>query len=637
MQMTYNLPPHKTRRYFLAAAVAALLTALAVRLDVSEWLRGGFGWRWPYVPLDVMRMLPLMLLAAGYVVGAWLLLRRAGRALPVIAWSVLGTLVLALGALAAREGDLVYALFARTASALGSGQHWAAGHLDWANGAWRNWSGQITALGGHLSNLPPGSVMWYGLLSGLLDQVPVLAETGQRALMPLQCHNDTLHAYTPGQWTSALFGMAMPLWAALTPIVLYPAARQIAPPNARAVVLWYPLIPALGAFAGTWNTLYPFIALLAMLALLHGTRAGRTSPGWIFASGFITGTAWFINFALVPLALLFGVWVLVGEWLVKRRPLLSCIHIGMVFAAGLVMIWGAFWLVTQQTPLDLLRAGMSFHVTLDRPYAFWVVMHTWDWLLWGGLPFGVAAALHLAAWLRSRTAAHMGFPVMGATLTLTILILVISGTARGETARVWLYFAPFLLLAAGEILQREESPVGRSEWLWLALPQAVLFLALISSIAAMSTEFTLPPQPSGTNTANTADARFTSSDGGVFTLTGWDAEISGSTLTLRFNWEGLAPSLSPIWFGGVLVGPDGTTIPLEAWQPGGGVPYPTTCWAAGTRVGDVRTVSVGDDLRGEWWLSLAAYGDISQPYGRLTVHTAAGDDMQVGLGPIRHR
>ena len=72
-----------------------------------------------------------------YLAGAYLVLRSTQRARYAIAWSIVGTLAIVLAALAAREGDAIYALFVRTASELSTGPHWIAAHTDWveASGA----------------------------------------------------------------------------------------------------------------------------------------------------------------------------------------------------------------------------------------------------------------------------------------------------------------------------------------------------------------------------------------------------------------------------------------------------------------------------------------------------------------------
>lgn len=625
-----------SRRLFPITGIVTLTAALAMRVDASEWLRGGFGWRWPYIPLDLPVILPLLGVIFVYLGGAYYVLRSTRRARYAVAWSMLGTFVIVIAAIAVREGDVLFALFARTASELGTGSHWVASHVDWAGGEWRDWGAEMTSFGGHLSNLPPGSVFWYAGLSNLLDHVPAVANLGQRLLMPFQCQNYALLTYTPGQWASTLFGMAMPLWAALTPIVIYAVARRIIKVDIRPIMLWYPLIPALSGFAGSWSTIYPLIALMALLTLMQGCQKHSPQAIWCYLSGLICGIGLFINFALIPLCLLLIIWLVVSEIVVKRRSPLHIVLISLYYVIGLSTVWIIFWLVTGQTIFDLLSSAMAFHLSLDRPYAFWVFIHPWDWLLWGALGLGILTIVNLVRWLNSRKYDLSTMPTLSITLALTMLILVISGSARGETGRVWLFFTPFLLITAVESRHLPTQPITQNEWLWIGVPQAFLVVALVTSIASTGTDFRPPQPPAQIQTNHVVNTMFTNeSQTGTFRLIGWDGAVKNNILELRLTWEGIAPSNTPIWFGAVLVGSSGATIPVTAWQPGGETRYPTTCWGEGSVISDTITVPLNGYKDTEWWISLAAYGDASQPEGRLTVQSESiPADTQTGLGPV---
>lgn len=500
-----------------------------------------------------------------------------------------------------------------------------AAHLE----EWTQWSPVMERFGGHMRNLPPGAVLWYEGLMGLWDQAPAVSVPLQQAFLPLQCHNYALIEYTPGQWAAALFGVMMPVWAALTPWALYAVLRQVSPVNARAVTLFYPLIPALSGFAGSWSTLYPLFVLLAFWALFRAVQRARIAWHWAVIAGLLSGVGVFFNFALVPLSLLFGFWVLIHEYWVKGYPFLRQVKVGLGYGLGLILPWVAFWVLSQETFFDLLQTSMGFHLDLDRPYWFWVGMHLWDWLIWGGLALGLVLIFNLVrgakVW-RSRSE----IPALSVALALTLLVMLFSGTARGETGRVWLFFVPFLLIAVAESLSKAKAALSEREWLWLMAAQGVLTVVMVTSIASMSTDFTPPPDAPQVVTDQPAEARFHGEDG-VFHLTGWSGQITGDALELRLQWQGEQHSTQPVWFGAVLVGNTGETVPVEAWQPGGEIRYPTTCWAEGTVMGDAISVPLDGYQSDEWWVSLSAYDAAGNAF---TVTTPTGEDVQIGLGPI---
>src|SRR5205085_4318712 len=103
--------------------------------------------------------------------------------------------------------------------------------------------------------------------------------------------------------------------------------------------------------------------------------------------------------------------------------------------------------------LDVYRQGFAYHSILNRPYGPWLILHTYDTFLWVGLP--IAA---LAIWRILRIRREPGrADVFAGAIALTMIIMVLSGTARGETGRVWLFFAGVWLLLAADVVLRLQS------------------------------------------------------------------------------------------------------------------------------------------------------------------------------------
>jgi hypothetical protein len=626
-----------TSRLIIMIALLSLALAVVLRFDLTVWVRGGYGWRWTYDPAPITRSLPLAVILLLYVAGSWWVLRRTRRVIITLFWAVCGALAVSLAATAIRDGDALYTLFVRTTSLLGTGPHWAANHIDWAGGEWRNWTAVMERFGGHMTNVPPASIAWYGLLNAALMQLPGIAEPMQRALLPYQCHNFDLLAYTPAQWASAIFGMLMPLWSALTIIPLYALAQRFVPRSSRQVVLWYALIPGLAAFAGSWSTIYALFSMTALWCLIKGLE-GTRAPGWLVLSGLIAGLGLLTNFALLPLPVFLGLYVLVEMLLARRQPLIRAVLMGLWFAGGLLIPWLVYWLASGQTFFDLFATSMKFHLSLDRPYWFWLIMHPWDWVMWTGLGLALLGLFGLWRWWQVRR--NLPVPTLSLTLFAAMFLLVVSGTARGETGRVWLFFSPFLLVAAAEGLHRISDDARHLSWLVVTAAQAVVLLALLTSLNVMGVNFTPPMLPPQVAVTRPADAAFSQNNQQpLFRLTGWDAKANNQSLTLHLQWSGLTEPTTAFWFGAALVSPGGETIGVPAWQPGGAAPYPTTCWLPGQTISDTVQITLPQNAPpGDWWISLAAYGDESASTSQLMV-TQPGqpDDQQIGLGPITIR
>ena len=635
---------HRTiSRLALIITAGALLLGLILALDLLPFLRGGYGWQWPYEPEDLAQVLPLIAGGVVYAVGAILLAGRSRRAGPVLAWAILGAAILPLLVIHVRHDDVLYELFARTAAPFTTGQHQAGAVVEWDADALRDWPDVMQELDDvgnhHVALSPPGLPLVYAGLDAALDDLPVLADPLRDELMPYQCHNYALLDYSSGEWASAWFGMLMPLWAALAVLPLYGVARRLAGAvPARWEALWWPLVPALLLFAPTWNTLYPLLSLGAFWLLLIGLDRSITPPVPAVAlvtSGALVGLLTFANLSTIPLLGLLGFYTLLHYALNERRepdapPWTRPVIAGLWVGLGLALPWLLYGAASGANPLTIVRAAMDNHLDLERAYWPWLWLHSWEWALFCGLPL---IALWLIAAVRRATGWRWRGPVLALALLGTLIVLVLSGTARGETGRVWLFFTPFVLIAAAAELHAQLAGRPRLDWSAITLAQAGLVVVLAATLNVIQTDYSPPPDPPGDVPAGRpAGVTF----GDALTLAAWDAVAEDGAITLRLDWEPSHQLAEPYWFSALLIDPSGA--PLDeamVWQPFD-THYPTTCWQAGTRVGETVSIPLPEGAApGEWWISLAVLDGESGSYTRLTSTSPDGvSDTQVGLGPV---
>ncbi len=596
---------------------ASLLLALVLWLDLTPWVRGGFGWRWPYDPVTFERAIPLALVLVIYLAGSILIWQRRGA----LMWAFAGTVAVSLTVLALRGDGVFFELLARTMGRDVNGTHWAAARIDWQSDTWYDWweiAHEPGTYSIHVAVAPPGLPMLYSLLNAGFDAIPAAADPLQRFLLPYQCHNYNLLGYSSGQWASAMLGILTPVIAGLTVFVLYGLTRS------RTAMLWWPLIPALGLFAGTWYTVFPLVVLVAFGLLKRGLAHG---PFWLVTAGLIAGLGTFANYVFIAVTGFYGFYTLTHYGLRERgtRPIYRPILVGVWFGLGLTLPWLAYWLYTSVPPWDIFSASFDLHLELERDYLPWVFLHPWDWTLFTGLAL-------VLVWLGGLWRQRRNPPVLALALLLTVVTLAVSGTGRGESGRVWLVFTPLLLIAAAEMLPRDGL---KREWFIVAASQAVLLLALAATVSAVGHDLEQPPDPpqlAGVDWVDLDSVFYDGRTGVVFRLAGWHGQVDNGTVLLSLRWQGLERPTDVYWFGAVPVDPAGRSGDSLVWQPEAG--YPTTCWANGQMIEDqVRVPLPGEN--GPWWVSLAVFGDDTQTEGRLRVRLADGrEDVQVGLGPI---
>ena len=616
MKFLRNMPPALSR--ILAACI---VLAFLVGFDVLPILRGGDGWQWPREVVAFGVALPFLLILIIYLIGVFWL-GGQGKARWVVLWSFLGAAMLPFLVVGLRHADPLAELYYRTISPTATGPYFAAGRIDWASGTWHDWSATMIEWrddSRHVALSPPGLPLLQRLLNGIFDILPVVPEVIGRQLLPLQCHNYSVLAFTPPERASAIFGILMPVWAALAVFPLYAIAHRMIDYGARWLVSGWAFVPALLMFAPSWNTLYPLLALIAFWMLLKGIDGQR---GWFVGSGLVTGLLTFFNFSTIPLIALFGFYTLL-HYSLNVKDWKRAIVVGGWFAVGLFSIWIIYSLWTRTLPFAMLSTAFNAHFELRRSFRAGLWLHSWEWALLSGLPF-------VALWLLVIFKRKAGDNVLPQALLLTMLLLLLSNTARGETGRVWLFFTPFVLLCAGQMMRKWNY--WSYDWLSPMIVQALLLVALVSTWNVMEAPDIHPRPEAPAVHENVTPVTATFEAG--FTLTGWSADYADGEITLHLNWYSENQMLIAYYFAALPVAPDGSTGEPVVWQPDA-TRYPTTCWLPDSVVGDTIQIPLPDDAPdGEWYISLSAFADVANPMETVTVETQGATDRQIGLGPI---
>ena len=630
-----------------------LIVMLVFGFDLTPWVRGGYGWRWFYIPPAFERVIPLLSVALIYLIGVFSLLRRTRQLTGLILlWSIIGTIALSLAVLHAREGDALFTLFARTVSSGATGQHWSATQIDWSTDSWLNWTAEMPRLGSHLGTAPPGSTLVYGGINDLFADSPI-TDPLHRQFLLYQCHNYDMLTYTPVEWASAVFGMMMPLWAGLTVIPLYKVSKRFFGDRRYAiyVALSWAIVPGMLGFAASWSTFYPFFSVVAFWFLSIGLESKNIKHAlWILLTGLAVGIALFVNFAFLPLLGLFGIYTL-GFYLNKSKAetwrakiwdiLRPSVMVGVYFGIGVITPWLIFWLAGGSNLIDILKTSFDYHFILDRPLWFWAGMHIWDWAVFTGLALALLWLVGIGHWWRNREQSQA--PLLSITLLITVLIMTLSGTTRGESGRIWLFLSPFMIIAGIDGLRRIAHESRERAWGFILVANTGVMVVVTANLMLLTTPLVSPPPAPQASVDRQVYAEFSINADSAFNITGWSNQIvttdGGRAIRLNLQWQGVNQATEAYIFGAFLINPNGEVVNFTNWQPNesGDYRYPTTCWEPDAIIGDSIDLLLPDDAEsGDWWISLAVFGEQSDhPEDRLRVTYAGNpDDVQIGLGPI---
>jgi len=221
---------------------------------------------------------------------------------------------------------------------------------------------------------------------------------------------------------------------AAIPAVLLAVADVSGRPAARAAAPFFVLFPGAIWVATSADALFSGVAAWAVaLVVLATGRHDRRGDVLAVTGGVLFGITAFLSYGLVLLAV---VPVAVSAWRRRVRPLvlavLGAAPVFLGFAAAKFW-WVDGWRVT--------RHAYAAGVARRRPYSYFLVADIAAF----ALVVGPAAAAGLAS-LRQR-----GIAIVTSAALLAVALADVSGMSKGEVERIWLPFAPWVLVATAAL------------------------------------------------------------------------------------------------------------------------------------------------------------------------------------------
>lgn len=590
----------------------ALFLILFVFTDWLPWLRGPAPgtseWYWPYLLRPFSRWWSPFITGGGLLlIAAWWLRRPAQTRHH---WAILLALSAAMMGL---QLSLIYAhrpavlaeLVDRTLTILDGGFFVPAAELDDLGATLRDYPQQMPSfLSEHARTHPPGLIIANNRTIALFALFPDLSLTLAQQVYPGRCM-DLWLLERPFAVAAALLAWAiLPLLAAT--LTLWPGYRLaqiwLDEEAARLATLLLTTLPSLLLFAPKVVQLYPPLVLLLFLALVRGLE--RPSAGWLLLAGGLYGLLTFLSLGNLALALPIGLYGLLDLWRNGRFTWRNSLATAVPLAFGGLSIWLFYWVGWGVPPWAIIQTGLGQHyelVTLHRRYDWWLVWNLVDLLVFAGWPLLLGAGLALGTAV-TRLRAHHLTAVDQLTLALFSLLLVLnlSGAARGEVGRLWLFWLPLLVIVAAG---------GLAAWLprraWSLAVGLQLGLAISLGLAwqpvrpvIVVAERPLLPTYEGAETAVNATFHETLSRRAI-TLLGADlppaTAVPGEALSLTLYWQADGPTLRPYTVFNHLLNSGGELAAQSDNWPAQGQ-WPPTCWQPGEIISDRHQINLPPDL-----------------------------------------
>lgn len=600
--------------------IPLLLLIGLVLTDLVPYLRGPAPetpeWYWPYLlrPFSQWWAAGLTAGLVGLVGYGWLSY-PAGRTPLWLTLLALAHLLFQLGLVYADNPQVYQELLNRSYSHLSGGYFTTA--VEWyetgqTQAILSNYPDQMpTFFTEHARTHPPGLPLLNWLIVALFSGWSAGSELLAPAVWHERCIDLWLVDRPPAVAAALAVVSLLPLLLASCTIPLaYGFGRALCGhPAGQTAALWTAALPALALFAGQSDQLFAPLTLLIFWLTYQALTSHPRQPArpvWlILTAGLGVSLASFLSFGnlalLLPLAIF--VWGLgvYGQWSWARLITLAGVALAGVAAGWLVygVVWGVpLW--------EMLAIGLEQHyqlVTLKRQYSWWVGWNLVDLLIFGGWPlvlFLLVSVRQSGVTLWRREKLH---PAGWLALALVVLVLALtlSGSARGEVGRLWLFFMPLLAVAAAPHL-RQISP----QWsigVWVAQLGLVVALGVawrpVQGVAVTAIRPEQPPLPVPFTTLNHTFRP-------EITLTGYTLEQTEQNLVVTHIWQAHGYTTRPYTVFNHLVNTQGQLVAqADGWPVQG--QWPATCWSAGEQIVDRYELEVAGLPAGEYRLVSGLY------------------------------
>jgi len=357
----------------------------------------------------------------------------------------------------------------------------------------------------HVATHPPGAVLFYYSARRVYEKLPFLKSTFE-GFARWQTNEDIaslaltanasrrtaarvagaesastdlpLDAVGGAIWSAFLLSLAAALCVPAVFLLAGMGENDIRLQRCRGLLAaaLFAIAPALGLFTFTIDVLIAAGVLWALVLMALGLRENGNSQKyfWLAASGFLVALSSFISFGALV------VWAVIGIVLMWRKQHFPA-RLGAVIL-GFIAGWILLKVLFPMHLAAIFTQAMAAHryATLQsRSWSLWVWINIIIFAIFTGLPLWWMSLCSALGAMRQK---YFSIAMQIGMAALAAMILVsLSGNARGEVERLWLFLiAPLAVLAAQWI---SAVPTRKGVYAIIALLGAACLQTLLMAAA----------------------------------------------------------------------------------------------------------------------------------------------------------
>jgi methylthioxylose transferase len=470
----------QAKKLLFATITISLLFFVAIGFDLSPLLRGPaphpIEWQWPYLFVNTLnKILPsiILIFTILYLFNFFDKLKTGKLEkyekvfLPLV---VILSFLFELSVIYFSRAGL-FVLLQRTIMPGANGYFATAVSINSFSNFLTNFNSIVSTLPMHAEVHTPGVEILYFFINcffnlfPLVNKVPSLFSPSSVSVFSVWT---TLMPY---QKSGALFiSLFIPFVASFITVPLYYLFKlQDNAKNALRGIFLYIFVPSITLFLPLPDVLFSLFPILGFLFLILVNK--KNNVMFIFLSGLTLSVGFFFSLSLLPFILMFLI-VILFQHLRHKEKIIRFVHKLGYFFVGLILPYVFLYAFYGFNIIQVSNTILGLTVTAYRSYAVWLFYNLYDFFIFAGIPI-----LICFIYAMKKNFKKIKDNYLFLSFFLTLLILNISGNVRGETARLWIPFIPFLILITVSFLTKEYK-LKTKDFLIILLVQAVQVLVM---------------------------------------------------------------------------------------------------------------------------------------------------------------
>lgn len=333
---------------------------------------------------------------------------------------------------------------------------------------------------------PPASILLLWIPSIFFSHVSFLS-----SILPNfhPSHSDVAYIWSGLQGyqkLSALFSsIAIPFLSSISIIPLYYLLKLLYDvKTAFRAMPFYMLIPSLLSFNPLNDAMFHLLTILLLLLFFVGNEKKKNI--FMVLSGVFYSISIYFTLTFIPLIIFFATYFLLS-YLTNNEKFYLALNRFFYFTVGALLIPFILFLFYQFDSLLMIQKIMKYHEIArnGRGYFVWFFYNVYDFLLFFGVPFSLlffrSCKRYLHSIINKRALTKESIFIFSFLSMMTILNF--SGATRGETARVWIPFVPFLFII---VARSELASLTKKQMLYIVAFQFFQVIVFQSVLITLS-------------------------------------------------------------------------------------------------------------------------------------------------------